>query len=62
VSTFPALFAELARRGWTEADLRKLAGENILRVLARAEAVAARLRRERPPSTSTLAPRTGQTP
>jgi membrane dipeptidase len=62
VSTFPALFAELARRGWTESDLRKLAGENVLRALARAETVAARLRRERPPSTATLPPRTGQMP
>ena len=33
--TYPALFAELARRGWSEADLRKLAGENVLRVVAR---------------------------
>jgi membrane dipeptidase len=55
VSTFPVLFAELSRRGWSEGDLRKLAGENLLRVLARAEAVAARLRRERPPSTKTIA-------
>jgi len=62
VSTFPALFAELARRGWTEADLRKLAGENALRALARAEHVAARLRRERPPSTATIPSRTRQTP
>jgi len=63
VSTFPDLFAELARRGWTEAELRKLAGENVLRALARAEAVAARLRRERPSSTATLlSPRGRQTP
>ncbi|MFN2399572.1 MAG: dipeptidase [Gemmatimonadaceae bacterium] len=55
VSTYPALFAELSRRGWSDADLRKLAGENILRVLARAETVAARLKRERPPSTRTIA-------
>ncbi|NOT08458.1 MAG: membrane dipeptidase [Gemmatimonadales bacterium] len=54
VSTFPALFAELAKRGWTEADLRKLAGENVLRVLARAEAVAARLKAARSPSTATI--------
>lgn len=40
VSTFPALFAELARRGWTDANLAKLAGENVLRVMANAEAVA----------------------
>jgi membrane dipeptidase len=62
VSTFPALFAELARRGWTEADLRKLAGENVLRALGRAETVAASLQRQRPPSTATLPPRTGHTP
>lgn len=54
VTTFPALFAELARRGWTEADLRKLAGENILRVMARAQEVAMRLRRERGPSNRTI--------
>jgi membrane dipeptidase len=54
VSAFPALFAELARRGWTEASLRKLAGENVLRVLARAEQVSARLKRERPPSPRTI--------
>lgn len=44
VSTYPALFAELSRRGWTEAELRKLAGENVLRALEAAEAVARRLR------------------
>ncbi len=54
VSKFPDLFTELARRGWTEADLRKLAGENLLRAFARAEAVSERLRRERPPSTATI--------
>ncbi|MFI5250441.1 MAG: dipeptidase, partial [Gemmatimonadales bacterium] len=45
VSKYPDLFAELARRGWTEADLRKLAGENLLRVMTQAEVVAARLQR-----------------
>ncbi len=54
VSKFPFLFAELARRGWTDADLRKLAGENVLRVLKRAEQVSARLKKERPPSTRTI--------
>ncbi len=54
VSKFPALFAELSRRGWSEQDLAKLAGENILRVMREAERVASRLRRERPPSTATL--------
>ena len=47
VSTFPALFAELARRGWSDNDLRKLAGENFLRVFAQAEAVSKRIQRER---------------
>ncbi|HEX3534062.1 MAG TPA: dipeptidase [Gemmatimonadaceae bacterium] len=47
VSTYPALFAELARRGWSDSDLRKLAGENFLRVFAEAEAVAKRLKREK---------------
>ncbi len=54
VSAFPVLFAELSRRGWSERDLGKLAGENLLRALARAEVVAKRLRRERPPSTRTI--------
>ncbi len=55
VSTYPALFAELVRRGWSDADLRKLAGENILRVMEKSEAVAARLQRSRAPSTKTIA-------
>jgi membrane dipeptidase len=54
VSKFPYLFAELARRGWSDADLKKLAGENLLRAFTQAEAVAARLRRERAPSTKTI--------
>jgi membrane dipeptidase len=55
VSKYPALFAELAHRGWSDDDLRKLAGENILRVLERAEQVAARLQKTRPPSNKTIA-------
>lgn len=47
VSTFPALFTELARRGWTERELRMLASENIIRVLRQAQLVAERLRRLR---------------
>jgi membrane dipeptidase len=54
VSKFPVLFAELIRRGWSDADLKKLAGENLLRVLRQAETVAARLQRERRPSTATI--------
>ena len=55
VSKYPALFAELAHRGWSDDDLRKLAGENVLRVLAQAEQVAARLQKTRTPSTKTIA-------
>jgi membrane dipeptidase len=51
---YPALFAELARRGWSDADLAKLAGNNVLRVMAQAEMISARLRRERPPSVATI--------
>ncbi len=54
VSTYPSLFAELSRRGWSERDLRKLAGENVLRAMRQAEAIARRLQRERPPSTATI--------
>ncbi len=54
VSTYPRLFAELIRRGWTDADLAKLASGNILRVMQEAEKVAARLQRERPASTATI--------
>jgi len=54
VSTFPLLFAELSRRGWTESELRKLAADNMLRVMRRAEAVARRLQAERGPSTATI--------
>jgi membrane dipeptidase len=61
VSKYPALFAELSRRGWTEADLRKLAGENVLRALAQAERVAARLQKARRPSTKTIEELDGRT-
>jgi membrane dipeptidase len=48
VSTFPALFAELARRGWSDEDLAKLAGENTLRVMEEVEQAAAELAATRP--------------
>jgi len=54
VSRFPVLFAELARRGWSDGDLKKLAGQNVLRVLRAAESAASRLQRERQPSTRTI--------
>jgi membrane dipeptidase len=54
VSTYPALLKELSRRGWTEEELRKLTGENLLRAWRDAETVARRLQRERGPSTATI--------
>ena len=53
VETYPNLFAELIRRGWSDSNLAKLAGGNILRVMRRAEAVAAEMKDE-PPSMATL--------
>jgi len=50
VDRYPALLEELMRRGWPDADIAKLAGENVLRVMAAAEKVAARLRAARPAS------------
>jgi hypothetical protein len=44
------LFAELIRRGWTDDELRKLAGENVLRAWAQTEQVALSLR-DKPAST-----------
>lgn len=42
VEDYPALLVELMRRGWSDADLAKLAGGNLLRALRQAERVAAR--------------------
>jgi membrane dipeptidase len=53
-STFPALVAELLRRGWSDEDAKKVIGLNVLRVMREAEAVAARLRKERGPSTARI--------
>ena len=62
VSKFPAILAELSRRGWSDADLRKVAGENVLRAMRQAERVAARLRKERKPSTKTIEQLDGKGP
>jgi membrane dipeptidase len=55
VRGYPALLAALAERGWSDAELGKLTSANMLRTLRDAEAVAARLRRERPASTARIA-------
>lgn len=48
VDAYPRILAALMASGWSEADIRKLAGENMLRVMRRVEAVAASKRGERP--------------
>jgi membrane dipeptidase len=50
VSTYPDLFAELLKRGYSEEDLKKIAGLNVLRAMRGVEAVSERLRGERKPS------------
>jgi membrane dipeptidase len=50
VDTYPVLLAELLRRGWSDEDVKKLAGLNLLRAFRQAEQVAARLQKERPAS------------
>ena len=54
VDKFPDLLLELMRRGWSDADIAKVAGGNILRVMTEAERVAARLRATEGPSTATI--------
>jgi membrane dipeptidase len=54
VSTFPALFEELLRRGYSDEDVKKVAGLNVLRALERAEQVARTMQAERGPSTATI--------
>jgi membrane dipeptidase len=56
VSGYPLLFAELIRRGWSDQDLAKLAGGNVLRVMRQAEAVAAAMNNE-PPAMDSLKPK-----
>ncbi len=50
VSTYPVLFAELRSRGYSDDELRRIAGRNVLRALRRAEHIAHDLQSQRPPS------------
>jgi membrane dipeptidase len=50
VTTYPDLLVELINRGWTDDEIKKLVGLNVLRVMREAEAVSKRLRSERGPS------------
>ena len=54
VSKYPDLTAELLKRGYSDEDVKKVLGLNVLRVLKQAEAVAARLQKTRQPSTATI--------
>ena len=54
VSKYPALTAELLKRGYTDQDIKKILGLNILRVMKQVERVSAELRKKRGPSTATL--------
>jgi membrane dipeptidase len=47
VSRYPVLFIELADRGYSDEDLKKIAGQNVLRVMREAQVVAAQLQSER---------------
>ena len=53
-SRYPYLFAELIRRGWTDAELVKLSRGNLLRAFRGAEEIAARLQKTRRPSFATI--------
>lgn len=61
VSGYPLLFAELIRRGWSDDNLARLAGGNVLRVMREAERVAASMKDEQP-ATATLGPRSATDP
>ena len=54
VDTYPALLAELMKRGWSDTDIAKLAGGNVLRALEGAEKVAASMKGTAP-TTGTIA-------
>lgn len=62
VSTYPMLTAELVRRGYSDEDIMKILGRNVLRVMRGAEAVAARLQQERHASGARIEVLDGGTP
>jgi len=55
VEGYPLVFAELIRRGWSDENLAKLAGGNVLRVMRRAEAVSTSMKNV-PPALDKLPP------
>ena len=44
VSTYPALIAELIKRGWEDKEIEALAGGNVLRIMEGVERVAEELK------------------
>ena len=54
VSTYPALTAELLKRGYKDDDIKKILGLNVLRVMRQVEKVTAGLQKSRQPSTATI--------
>jgi membrane dipeptidase len=55
VSKYPALTAELLKRGYSDGDVKKILGQNLLRVFRQAEQVSKTLQAERGPSTAVFA-------
>jgi len=56
VSKYPSLTAELLRRGYSDADIKKILGQNVLRVMREVEKVSKKLQAERGPSTAIFQP------
>jgi membrane dipeptidase len=54
VSKYPALLAELLKRGYSDEDVQKIAGRNVLRAMRGAETVALKLQKTRKPSLATI--------
>jgi membrane dipeptidase len=54
VSKYPDLTAELLKRGYSDADVKKIIGQNVMRVMRQVEKVAASLQKTRQPSTATI--------
>jgi len=54
VSKFPNLTAELLRRGYSDQDIKKILGLNVLRAMRGAEVVARRLQKQRPASAALI--------
>ena len=56
VSKYPMLTAELLRRGYSDADVKKITGQNLLRVWRQVAFIAQRLQAQRQPSVAFFKP------